>query len=1066
MIFSYVFPGVKMICRFRQIIFFAVGCLLFPAVLQAQTYYFDNYGVAEGLSSSKVYTVIQDREDYIWLGTEAGLSRFDGVSFQNFTPENGLAEGGVYSMMQDSRGLIWLGHLDGRLSRYDGEKFEVIPFPSGEIRGDITSILEDASGKIWITTQGAGAFRLENPEAVPDEISSHHFIGGDLSDQVFASLKTRNNDIYMLTDQGVRVFNPDSSRFEALHIENLPRYFMIITIFEDSEGNLWFGTYNGGLYHYSKKTGDVTIYDSVRDGLAKNWVSCITEDSRGRMWIGTWGGGISLLENGSFRNFDQTNGLQDLNIKCLVEDHEGNMLIGTYDHGLSVFKGDHFVTFTENDGLSNPIVWAIHQDRTGKYWFGTNGGITVYDPEAPSGRQFTYYNQDNRYIENKIRFLREDRHGNIWIGTEGGGLIRYEPSGKRFINDIYLNERLYRDQIITALEIDEHNNLWIGTNEGLGYFEPTNGYVERVTQSGGLAGNLISSLYYDSRGNLWIGSQVTGLTRCVKEGDQYVFTIMSMPRNFTPVSMTEDADGNIWIGTEKGVYVFNGDTIIRHLTENDGLLANNVNLVDHDREWNMYIGTNKGLNKYVPEKDKIYTYSRKSGFVGIETKENASFCDSNGRMWFGTVAGVTRYDPHRVADTETEPLTHIRAMQINYQPASLIPGQKLSYRQKNIVFDYNSICLKNPDAVRYKVMLEGADDDWRPSTTQTRAIYPALSPGKYTFKVIARNSTGKWNTEPVTYSFIIRPPFYQTWWFILICVVAGITAILSYIRIREQQLKRENRILEEKVAERTAEVVQKSKELEEKNKNITDSIRYAKRIQNAMLPTQESFTETFILFKPKDIVSGDFYWLARTEHKQLIAAVDCTGHGVPGAFMSIIGHNSLNKIVKEYHMDEPAAILEKLNRELILTLHQQNEDEEVKDGMDIALISIDIKTRELQFAGAYNPLYHFRNGELTEIKGDRTAIGRTSLSRPHSFTNHSLMLEKGDVVYIFSDGYADQFGGPQGKKFKYSALKNLLREIKDKPMEEQKFILDETLEKWRGNLEQVDDVLIIGSRIN
>ncbi len=861
------------------------------------------------------------------------------------------------------------------------------------------------------------------------------------------------------------MFNPDSSRFEALVIEGLPRYFMIITMFEDSKGNLWFGTYNGGLYLWEKETGKVVIYDSVRDGLAKNWVSCITEDSQGRIWVGTWGGGISLLENGKFKNFDQSNGLQDIFIKCIREDHEGNMLIGTYDHGLSIYKGDYFVTLGENDGLSNPIVWAIHQDRQGRFWFGTNGGITVYDPAAPPAKRYTYYNQDNRYIENKIRYFREDQQGNIWIGTEGGGLVEYEASTGRFINDIYINERLYRDQIITALEIDDHNNVWIGTNEGLGYYEINTRYMERVTQGGGLAGNLISALYYDSKGVLWVGSQVTGLTKCERQGDGYVFTIMKMPRNFTPQSITEDREGNLWIATEKGVYIFDGDTITGHLTEEDGLLANMVNVVAHDKQWNMYIGTNKGLNKYMPDKDKLYTYSRKSGFVGIETKKDAAYLDRNGDMWFGTVAGVTRYDPNLARDTEMEPLTHIRDMQINYQPASLIPGQKLNYRQKNIVFDYNSVCLRNPDAVKYQVMLEGADEDWRPVTTQTRAIYPSLSPGKYTFKVIARNSTGNWNAEPITYSFIIRPPFYQTWWFILACVVAGISAILLYIRIREDNLKRENRILEEKVAERTAEVVQKSKELEEKNKDITDSIRYAKRIQNAILPPQESFTETFILFKPKDIVSGDFYWLARTEKKQLIAAVDCTGHGVPGAFMSIIGHNSLNKIVKEYHISEPAAILDQLNRELIQTLHQQSEEDEVKDGMDIALISIDIETRELEFSGAYNPLYHIRNGELNEIKGDRTAIGRTS-QQVQKFTNHSVKLQKGDMVYIFSDGYADQFGGPEGKKFKYSTLKKLLMDIREKPLGEQRNILDSTLEEWKGRLEQLDDILIIGCRIS
>jgi hypothetical protein len=232
---------------------------------------------------------------------------------------------------------------------------------------------------------------------------------------------------------------------------------------------------------------------------------------------------------------------------------------------------------------------------------------------------------------------------------------------------------------------------------------------------------------------------------------------------------------------------------------------------------------------------------------------------------------------------------------------------KLSYNENSIIFDYYSICLTNPDVVRYKVKLEGSDEDWQPMTDQTRATYSALSPGKYTFMVRARNSQGIWNNEPVTFHFVIKPPFWLTWWFITTCLILAAIGVVSYIKIREKNLIREKKILEAKVKERTAEVVQKSMEIEGKNRDITASIRYAERIQRAMLPREDTFHETFVLFMPKDIVSGDFYWMYDTGEKQFIAACDCTGHGVPGAFMSIIGHNALNKIVGEYGISRPHA---------------------------------------------------------------------------------------------------------------------------------------------------------------
>jgi serine phosphatase RsbU (regulator of sigma subunit) len=284
---------------------------------------------------------------------------------------------------------------------------------------------------------------------------------------------------------------------------------------------------------------------------------------------------------------------------------------------------------------------------------------------------------------------------------------------------------------------------------------------------------------------------------------------------------------------------------------------------------------------------------------------------------------------------------------------------------------------------------------------------------------------------------------------------------------KQKILETQKEILEVQVKERTHEINEQKKEIEEKNKDITDSINYAKRIQDAILPARELkhriFPNAFVLFKPKDIVSGDFYWFAEKDGKRLIAACDCTGHGVPGALMSMIGNNILNQIVNENGITSPDEILSLLNKEIRKALKQDG-IEATKDGMDIALLCFNSGT-ELEYAGAQRPLWIVRNNELTEIKADKHSIGGLKEEKEKKFSNHKFTLSVNDCVYISSDGYADQFGGASGKKFMSRQFKELLLSIHQKPVTEQENILNETIEKWKGLREQIDDILVIGVKL-
>ena len=286
------------------------------------------------------------------------------------------------------------------------------------------------------------------------------------------------------------------------------------------------------------------------------------------------------------------------------------------------------------------------------------------------------------------------------------------------------------------------------------------------------------------------------------------------------------------------------------------------------------------------------------------------------------------------------------------------------------------------------------------------------------------------------------------------------------------ELAESERVLEQKVIERTQEVVLQKEEIEHQSErleqlylDITASIRYAKRLQDSILPQQQYIKsllpESFVLFKPKDIVSGDFYWVQDTPSKVLFAAVDCTGHGVPGAFMSLIGANALSRIVGENGVEKPAIILDELNRLSSEALNKSTEGNEVRDGMDAAICSFDKKTNTLEYAGANSPLYLIRNNEVIQYKADKFAIASFT-PNSKNYVNHEIQIEEGDIIYLFTDGYADQFGGKRGKKYMYKEFRTLLLEIKDKPAIEQKSILNATIEEWRGAHEQVDDILIFG----
>lgn len=1043
-------------------------------IATAQTYHFDKYSVKEGLAQSSVYVTKQDAKGIVWLGTASGLSSFDGNEFVNYTTENGLADGAVKAIHIDSLGVIWIGHTNGGVSRFVDGEIEIVLSMSA----DVTSFCEDDEGALWVSSFGEGVMRITNPEVSKDEINFKQYKGQEgLSDIVFQVVKIKNGNIYFVTDVGIKNYNYQKEEFKFYKIPNMSAYFQITYVFESANHDQWFGSYNGGLYHYNLKDNSLKIYDT-RDGLASNWISTITEDKNNNIWVGTWGGGVSKI-NSTILTIDKSKGLKDNFIRCISSDREGNVLFGTKENGLLVYKGSQFVSYGVENGLITDQVQSMLIEND-KAWVGTNEGISVFDDKT----LLKNYTEESGLPYIDVRFIKKDKKGTIWIGTWGGGVMSFNPNTKRFEMNYRINSFMTQ-HMITALSIDKSNNLWIGTADGLAYYEIDNQLIDGLTQSNGLAGNDISTIYTDSKNVVWVGSKGKGLTKI----DGAKISKIKLEQKITPTAIIEDKDGLLWIGTEgKGVLLFDGEKIIKGYTVKNGLLSDYISFLNIDNNNNIWIGSNRGLNKFDVAEQQFSSYDDKMGYVGTESKNNATYKDANGNLWFGTIKGAVKLTVAEESQNELEPLTQITGFTVNLKKREMQKGLELDYRERAIVFSYSSICLTNPNQVNYQVMLEGLEVDWQPITQQTEVTYSPLPPGKYTFKVKASNNNGVWNVQPVTYSFLIIPPLWQRPWFIALLALFVIAGVILFVKVRERNLMHEKVVLEEKVKERTEEVVEKSKEIESKNKDIIDSITYAKRIQDAILPTDEMFTkqlsDTFILFNPKDIVSGDFYWLAEKDNKSLFAAVDCTGHGVPGAFMSIVGYNLLDKIVGEYGITDADKILNELNKGVSQALRQGIDSDKIDDGMDVALCVFDKDTGILDYSGAYNPLYIISKNDVSEIKGeqltpnltdenglnlfevkaDRFPIGSYT-DATKKFTKYSFKLSEGDTVYLFSDGYADQFGGEKGKKFRYKQFKQLLLSINGKSMEEQRDVLSSAFSIWKGDLEQIDDVIVIGSRL-
>lgn len=1052
-------------------IFLNIILSVFSIVIYAQKYNFSHFSLDKGLSQSQVFSFTQAPDGTIWVGTIGGaITIYNGMKTSYISTNDGLNDYSIWKLFTASDGKIWIGTESG-IAYYDGYKITNFDYQIDKVR----EITEDFEKNIWFSSD-TSIFVIKNNKIELIDVNIFS------TPSVFCDSK---NNIWCFTYDGIsKIFdNNITTIFKKEFLRGN-------SIFEDSYGNMWFGT-DSGLYFYDNKK---IKHFTTKDGLPSNKIVDIIEYNKSQIWIATEENGLSIFNGYNFLNISTDEGLGIGYTPDLYLDNHKNIWIGTDGDGAYMFKDFRFKQLDFDSIVDNNFVMTVFIDENNEKWFGTDGAGVIIEKDG----SYEVLSTDNGLVSNFVYDIIKAKNGNYWFATYEG-LSKYD--GTKYTNYTTNSNSSFTTNYIMSLFEDNQSNIWVGTNGG-GLCKINENDIINYDFSNSFDAATVWDIYQSKKGNIYFGTD-NGLI-VFSDNDTLHYTEKDGLNELGIGTIVEDNQGVIWLGTDKGISRFDGSNFINY-TRNDGLSSDICYFIYFDNNNNIISGTENGIDKIkFDENGKLISlkhYGENDGFFGIECNLNAISEDINGDLYIGTVDGVTIYNPYLEQDTLFEAITNITNIKLFYEdidwlqysdsvldwsnlPYNLI----LPYNKNNLTFEFIGIDYKNPENVRYQFMLQGFDDAWMPITDAKYATYSNIPPGKYTFKVKALTNEGVWNNESAKFYFEIKKPFWKTILFYVIVGTLVTFLIIAIIYLRTRRLQQAKIELQNKVIERTAEIMQQKEEIEaqrdeietqrdavtahrneieEKRRRTTDSIIYAKRIQKALFPQNklfaDNFSEYFIFFKPRDIVSGDFYWIKKINNYILFTAADCTGHGVPGAFMSLLGISFLNEIVIRSEITNTSEVLEKL-RYRIKNALKQGGSSDSKDGIDMALCCINQETNVLQYSGANNPLYIIdRNKKLSVIKADRQPIGIYIKER--AFKQADIQLNSGDQIYIFSDGMIDQFGGEKDNKFMVKRFKKMLLENSHKKMSLQKQIIEKTFENWKKNTDQLDDVLVIGVKI-
>ncbi|MGE5313816.1 MAG: two-component regulator propeller domain-containing protein [Acidobacteriota bacterium] len=796
-----------------------------------------NLSVIQGLSQNSVWCILRDRQGFMWFGTDDGLNKYDGYRFQVFRHKKDdpttILHNTVRALLQDHTGLIWIG-TSGGLNVYDPVTELISAYvadphnPDSLSSNEISSLAEDSRGTIWIGTRTNGICRFDRERKTFRRYT-------DIPGPVGVRVKTFVMTLYIdrsgtlwagCLQGGLFRYDPSTDTFvPGVKEGGLPDY-NVYSIFEDSKSRFWIGTRGAGIIQLDRETGRYRQLAKVKSSRHFNLDSAsvltIGEDREGRILYGSFGGGLTYYTPETGERTVWRHSIYDPyslggdQVMALYFDQFENLWIGTYTGGVSRYDphGEHFVTYRNEIPhmtlLTDNNVRSLYRDRDGSIWAGTSKGLTIIDPKTGRTEQYQNAPGDSHSLnDNFVSAIYRDRKGTMWIGTRDG-LHIFDRRTKRFtrILENPKDPRALKNGYVRQVLEDRHGVLWIATLDGLHVLDRTTMRFKRYeldrANPKSISNNNIRSLYEDRNGSLWIGTYGGGFDRYDRESDTFQ-RFMHDPNNPNSVShdfaspVSGDRDGMIWVGTYGfGLNRYDPKTgTFTNLTESDGLCNNTIYGIQPCADGRIWITTNSGISCYDPKTRRFKNYTSSSGLQGEEFNLNSSFQAEDGTLYFGGPNGFNEFHPARIQENSVVPPVFITGMHIFNKPLksdssiTLKRHVKLEYDENSLNFDFVALNYRKPELNRYRHKLEGFDKEWSTAGSSRRASYTNLSPGTYVFRVQGSNNDDVWNMEGAAITIVIAPPFWLTWWAYTLYVlsVLGIfAAILWYVQRRQRRI--------------------------------------------------------------------------------------------------------------------------------------------------------------------------------------------------------------------------------------------------------------------------------------
>ncbi len=785
---------------------FLLLIMLFPIAARAsldpneaiRQYLHQSWQTAQGLPQNSVLSIAQTPDGYLWLGTEEGLVRFDGVHFTLFDKNTAsLKSNLVMTLLVDHLGDLWVGTYGGGIAQLHKGRFKLFGTEQGLPSNQIRALHEDREGAIWIGTDGGGLVRLKD-----GKLRVYTDADGLVDNAVFSIASDISGALWIGTHNGV-------SRLQGGKFSNFSTHDglsgdFVRSIYADPDGNVWVGT-SEGLSQIS--SSGIRRY-SVRDGLTSNIVFSISRDAAGSLWIGT-ANGLNRFAAGKFSGFTEKDGLSGKDVWAILDDQEGNLWVGTGGGGLNAFKAGIFTGMTKKDGLASDLILPIFQDSDGGIWLGSDQGLM----HLKDG-QLTTYTTKQGLPDNFVFSIAQDKSGRIWIGTRRGlaslsdGKITISPE----IPSIF----------VLCTYIDQAGELWVGTRNGLSHF--SKGRVRTYKTEDGLSSNNVVAIFEDVKGVMWIGTSGGGVNR-FEAGHFTALTSRDGLGSDVVWSIYGEPDGTLWLGTSGG-----GLSRLRNgkLTEYGiaaGLYDDSVIAILDDHFGNFWLSSNKGvfrvsksqLNDFAAGKiSKIRStpYGTADGMKSTECNggfQPAAMQSQDGRLWFPTVKGFSVVDPRMIAKPAGSQAVLERVLVDNRELSNGMSGTAAPGRGQ-LEFQFTSPTSTEPQKIEFRYMLEGFDKDWIEAGNRRIAYYTNISPGEYRFLVQAGRN-GIWSTARADFPLTLQPHYYQTKTFSLLLILAGIGFCAAAYWIRVRQLKLREHKLRGLVDERTAALTESENQL-------------------------------------------------------------------------------------------------------------------------------------------------------------------------------------------------------------------------------------------------------------